>query len=135
MTSGQGFPVVPTKARRAAWRDLLPTTKAAFVEARSLHAALRALVGTTGNRPYANALRLIPLLSLPGGRRDDRAIAFYRHAPWRRWFSCTPSEIRVTQLSQTWTAEARVMTGVDNRHRKFAQAPHGRDIRCNVRAW
>src|SRR5262245_66156034 len=48
MTSGQGFPVVPTKARRAAWRNLLPTTTAVFVEARSLHAALRALVGTTG---------------------------------------------------------------------------------------
>jgi len=41
------FPVVPTKARRAAWRDLLPATKVVLVEARSLHAALRALVGTT----------------------------------------------------------------------------------------
>src|SRR5262245_5967106 len=49
------FPVVPTKARRAAWRDLASTKTAFVVGRRFLHAALRALVGTTG-KPWPDVI-------------------------------------------------------------------------------
>src|SRR5580698_5415409 len=52
------LPVVSTKARRAAWRDLVLSDRPLVVEKRSLHFALRAPVETTGNGICASLLAL-----------------------------------------------------------------------------